>query len=496
MKRYRVTDKSLFDRHYRFSIRKFSVGVASVAISAFMMANPSVAAEEKLESGNLDSTDKSELEDIDNPTKYVAPAILETESALERTVQPVAIETMDSKEVSIPDTIARVDIIKEEIKREETISEGEALEEVPVSGVSERESFTSAGSILESRIAIPYAIIYREEETGTPVLPANSSIVTTKEELRLGITVTELAQDIPKGYELAPNQSVRIDKEIHEFQDNILSFAIVKSKQDELGVESDTWINGDGDIWLDPELDFVEVKFGESVFFKPQSRFRNSGDGYSISKPNSPTISDSKPNRYTYAYFQEQSTNTYYVLSVDEADLAKSSETRRLDYAYVTRIRDGRVLSQERISNLGSPRVVKTFDDGVTLSLDESSYKGKVVNNYRFQKQPSSIKNLYSMISTPSDKILDSLSIDAVAVVNQVTKYLDNNTGEEVHPTRYQTGYNGYDYTTTKIDIDNYRYVKSTDNVNGVVSSREPRNQGDVSYLMTRTVAAGDNIVV
>lgn len=333
MKRYRVTDKSLFDRHYRFSIRKFSVGVASVAISAFMMANPSVAAEEKLESGNLDSTDKSELEDIDNPTKYVAPAILETESALERTVQPVAIETMDSKEVSIPDTIARVDIIKEEIKREETISEGEALEEVPVSGVSERESFTSAGSILESRIAIPYAIIYREEETGTPVLQANSSIVTTKEELRLGITVTELAQDIPKGYELAPNQSVRIDKEIHEFQDNILSFAIVKSKQDELGVESDTWINGDGDIWLDPELDFVEVKFGESVFFKPQSRFRNSGDGYSISKPNSPTISDSKPNRYTYAYFQEQSTNTYYVLSVDEADLAKSSETRRLDYA-------------------------------------------------------------------------------------------------------------------------------------------------------------------
>ncbi|WP_304682028.1 MucBP domain-containing protein, partial [uncultured Ligilactobacillus sp.] len=205
-------------------------------------------------------------------------------------------------------------------------------------------------------------------------------------------------------------------------------------------------------------------------------------DGYTLTVPESP-ISDPVEGRYTFQVIQD-SEGYQYVFSIDKDKTSQEYLTgnKTARYVYVTRMKDGTVESTKMIDREAQPGTVAEYGNTEINLLSGSKtiqIATKNITGYYTE--------LYNALSTSGTGKVQSINISSIRLADQVTKYVNELTGEVIHEEYIQSGWTGYEYTTKPIEIENYKYIHATTNVNGIVSTAVPRNKGDIVYLTAQT---------
>ena len=225
----------------------------------------------------------------------------------------------------------------------------------------------------------------------------------------------------------------------------------------------------------------------------PLADTTQSEEGYTVSEPTAP-VNDPVEGRYTYQVVQDDQ-GIQYIFSIDKdatsaTDLMQNNSAR---YIYVTRMQNGQVLSSERIDRMSEAGTKFDYNNtNINLLTGSKVLQINSIDNQR------SYRVLYNAISTISPTPAQTVNVTTVRFADQVTKYVNELTGEVIHEEYIQSGWTGYKYTTEPIEIEYYKFDHGTDNMNGVVSTAVPRNKGDIVYLTAQATVddGGKNIPV
>ncbi|NYS33379.1 DUF1542 domain-containing protein, partial [Streptococcus danieliae] len=267
-----------FEKRQRFSIRKFNVGVASVAISAFLLMGGAVSADEI----KSNETEESNVEVV---TASLPPSIEnEVSSSQEETVSAATEEQSSAKETTL--TVEEVAQPEEVVKKEQ---ESSAKEVVPAPKKESQPVTQSLPTISNSQAeetTIPYTVVYVDQETDAVV---KSEEKTAPAKLDTKTLVTEEAQ-IPEGYELVQGQDIQLTKEIHQLQKNVLSFALVKKKDEfseeldqEAGIQRKSGFRNTGTTSTNPDRNFEKYRTGSVSRLAGQIAFLDFNDRTALS---------------------------------------------------------------------------------------------------------------------------------------------------------------------------------------------------------------------
>ncbi|MCS4488274.1 MucBP domain-containing protein, partial [Streptococcus sciuri] len=218
--------------------------------------------------------------------------------------------------------------------------------------------------------------------------------------------------------------------------------------------------------------------------------------GYSVSIPDQSNgvLKDPEDGRFTFNNMKNNATGSTYVFSVKDAasiaddDVADDKESKEI---YVTVYdKDGTVTKQFSINRFSGSGVKETLENTTFSLLDDNSIQLNETD------PNTTYTNSYSALSSSSDNKNSTYNLVIPRLIDQKTDYYNLLTDESIKDTYKQTAWQGYDYTTTPIEIDGYRYVKSTNNESGTVSVNQPRFKGSVSYRKVQTTVAGAKITL
>ncbi|MBF0806420.1 MULTISPECIES: DUF1542 domain-containing protein, partial [unclassified Streptococcus] len=203
-----------FETRQRFSIRKFNIGVASVAISSFFVFGDSVSANEvELKSDEqtiLEKDNSSADSELESNSIYLADPVF-LEPSIEEKEEGDATashKTSDEKVVEVTKESSKVEAPKE-------------IEEKS----SDIHSFDNHNESRE--VTIPYTVTFVNQETKEVVRSEEKTVTVLTDDKPVVISITLDPTQIPVGYKLASSEVDKLTQEIHELQQNQLLFALV-----------------------------------------------------------------------------------------------------------------------------------------------------------------------------------------------------------------------------------------------------------------------------
>ncbi|MHB9782668.1 DUF1542 domain-containing protein, partial [Streptococcus sp. 10F2] len=214
-----------FETRQRFSIRKFNVGVVSVAIAAFMIMGTDVSASE-LEAATASAVQVGEQKE---PAEE-EPQAVDTKVAETTTTTPTA----ETPEQLVATEEKPVEAEKDAAVKEETASTEEMKKETSTEAKSETKptatdsSNTTSSSKVEARkVEIPYTVTYVNQATQQVIASEEKVAEVVTSDSKAVTTIQVNPKELPAGYQLAKGEELKLTQQIAELQQNQLLFALV-----------------------------------------------------------------------------------------------------------------------------------------------------------------------------------------------------------------------------------------------------------------------------
>ncbi|MBF8970926.1 DUF1542 domain-containing protein, partial [Streptococcus sp. NLN76] len=217
-----------FETRQRFSIRKFNVGVVSVAIAAFLVMGTGVSADEVEESTGLASSNLAKEQT--NPGELRELIISTNESVVE---SPVFVESKTSTHTSseLPassEPVVKADdetkpLTEEKKETTEKVEESAKVEEVKEDWSGEKATSN------QREVEIPYTLTFVNQNTNEAIRSVEKVATVSTSDRPATVSITLDPAQVPEGYKLASNEVARLTQEIRELQRNQLLFALVPS---------------------------------------------------------------------------------------------------------------------------------------------------------------------------------------------------------------------------------------------------------------------------
>ncbi|HFI0327140.1 TPA: YSIRK-type signal peptide-containing protein, partial [Streptococcus suis] len=504
------------EKQYRFSIRKFNVGVGSTVVAAFLLfaGTPLVSAQEISSTNDVVSSAEQLADASDLSSDQTLSA---TSESTETAVESSEVMTSDgssnvlASESSESDVVVKSsDVISENaaaVNSSETISENSELNSETVTSEVAENSVTKGSEVSVSENVLPveitltvedgenvahqinqiatdeepigdirtagivYQVRYIDEETGNRVSrTAHTEAVETN---RLNATTyVKVIADLPDGYELAYGQSPVLVQQIFEKQTNILSFVVTKKKEEET-LTSETPTSGSSGFRTNPSA-------------TPEAR-----DGYSVTEL-VPPVQD--PNGYHVQAIAKEYTNnvltSYLLYSTRMEDTATDAAGNDIPTKlYLTKVDANNTNSIQAsiVVDLTQPAGTSVAFDGGTISLDTPvRVRGSNLPTATYSYTLSSNKTLDPIFLMGAVDTDNSTSNGFGATFSpytyQLTKYRDKTTGAELAPIYVQEGWRYDTYTTAPIDIPGYTLVGDSGNTDSYINHGRNYVAGDVLY--------------
>ncbi|MFH0401449.1 YSIRK-type signal peptide-containing protein, partial [Streptococcus sp. A23] len=503
------------EKQYRFSIRKFNVGVGSTVIAAFLLlaGSPLVSAQEitstegvtssteKISETIVPTTDSTQPESIKTDDETSSSSVTSAETGLDSSVSvnSGSLDSTTSQDVESESAIvnessealnesselssesASSEITDNSSQESSTVSAAELIAPVETTLTVEdgeevakqiNQIATDEEAIGDVRTAgITYQVRYIDEETGQRVSrTAHTEAVETN---RLNATTyVKVIADLPDGYELADGQSPVLVQQIFEKQTNILSFVVTKKKEDETLVSEPTTSGSSG--------------FRTNPSATPEAR-----DGYSVTEL-VPPVQD--PNGYHVQAVAGEYTNnvltSYLLYSTRMEDTATDAAGNDIPTKlYLTKVDANNTNSIQAsiVVDLTQPAETTIAFDGGTISLDTPiRVRGSNLPTATYSLATGSNKRLDSIFLqgavNTDNSLVNAFGVTVSPYTYQLTKYRDKTTGAELAPVYVQEGWRYDSYTTAPIDIPGYTLVGDSGNTDAYINHGRNYVAGDVLY--------------
>ncbi|WP_153048368.1 mucin-binding protein, partial [Streptococcus suis] len=503
------------EKQYRFSIRKFNVGVGSTVIAAFLLlaGSPLVSAQEitstegvtssteKISETIVPTTDSTQPESIKTDDETSSSSVTSAETGLDSSVSvnSGSLDSTTSQDVESESAIvnessealnesserssesASSEITDNSLQESSTVSAAELIAPVETTLTVEdgeevakqiNQIATDEEAIGDVRTAgIIYQVRYIDEETGQRVSrTAHTEAVETN---RLNATTyVKVIASLPEGYELADGHSPVLVQQIFEKQTNILSFVVTKKKEDETLVSEPTTSGSSG--------------FRTNPSATPEVR-----DGYTVTEL-VPPVQD--PNGYHVQAIAKEYTNnvltSYLLYSTRMEDTATDAAGNDIPTKlYLTKVDANNTNSIQAsiVVDLTQPAETTIAFDGGTISLDTPiRVRGSNLPQATYDFAAGSNKKLdpiFQQGQVNTDITGGSgYGVTVSPYTYQLTKYRDKTTGAELAPVYVQEGWRYDSYTTAPIDIPGYTLVGDSGNTDAYINHGRNYVAGDVLY--------------